>query len=163
MALGVQSGAPIMSLLQNTNKPPYLVIGKKGVTSVAALRGKTVIVSGPNAITRVFMNTVLEKNGLKPDDVTFTYAGATNERFAALLSGGVDAAILLPPFSFKAIDAGYPVLDDVQKYYPRFPIDTYAVTTAWAPANRPLVVSFLKSVLAGVRFLYDPANKTRAI
>ncbi len=163
MAQGVQSGATVVSIMQITDKPPYLVIGKKGITSVKALKGKTVIVSGPSAITRVFMDTVLEKNGLKQDDVTFTYAGATNERYAALVSGGVDAAILLPPFSFRAVEAGYPVLDDVKKYYPHFPFDGYAVSTAWGPAHRPVLVAFLKGLLAGVKFLYDPANKTRAI
>ena len=163
MAQGVQSGANIVSIMQNTNKPPYLVIGKKGITSIKALKGKTVIVSGPSAITRVFMNTVLEKNGLKQDDVVFTYAGATNDRYAALMSGGVDAAILLPPFSFKAEEAGYPVLDDVKKYYPQFPFDTYAVSTTWGPAHRPAVVAFLKGLLAGIKYLYNPANKARAI
>jgi len=163
MALGVQSGAPIVSIMQNTDKPPYLVIGKKGITSVQALKGKTVIVSGPSAITRVFMNTVLQKNGVKPDDVTFTYAGATNERYAALLSGAVDASILLPPFSFRATDAGYPVLADIREYYPHFPFDTYAVSTTWGPAHRPLLVAFLKALLEGVRYLENPANKDRAI
>jgi len=162
-AQAVQSGATIVSLLQNTNKPPYFVIGKKGVTSIAALRGKTVIVSGPSAITRVFMDTVLTKNGVNPSDVTYTYAGATNDRYAALLSGAVDASVLLPPFSFNAIAAGYPLLDSVQKYYPHFPFDTYAATTSWAPAHRAIVVAFLKSCLAGTRFLYDPANKARSI
>lgn len=84
----VQSNVPIVSVLQNVNRPPYHILGKKGVRSIAELRRKTVIVSSPNAITRVFMDTVLEKNGIKHDDVTFTYAGATNARYAALLSGG---------------------------------------------------------------------------
>ena len=163
MAQGVQAGANIVSIMQNTNKPPYLIIGKKGLKSMKDLKGKTVIVSGPSAITRVFMNTALEKNGIKQDEVTFTYAGATNERFAALLSGGVDAAILLPPFSFRAVEAGYPVLAEVKKYYPQFPFDTYAVNSTWAPAHRATLVAFLRGLLNGVKFLYDPKNKTQAI
>jgi ABC-type nitrate/sulfonate/bicarbonate transport system substrate-binding protein len=94
----VLGGAPIVSVINRTNNAPYAIIGKKGLTSIAQLRGKTIIVGGPNDITLVFMNTVLAAYNLKPDDVTYTFAGGTGERFAALLSGTVDAAILLPPF-----------------------------------------------------------------
>jgi NitT/TauT family transport system substrate-binding protein len=164
MVEAVQSGAGIVSLWQNLNKPPYYLIGKKGMTSVAQLKGgKTVIVSGPSAITRVFADAMLAGHGVKQDDVVFTYAGATNARYAALLSGGVDAAILLPPFSFRAISQGYPILDNVQKYYPHFPFDTYAASTSWLPTHRTEAVAFLKSIAAGVRFLYDPKNKARAL
>ncbi|HEY5349789.1 MAG TPA: ABC transporter substrate-binding protein [Candidatus Lustribacter sp.] len=163
MIEAIQGGATIVSLRQNVNKPPYLLVGKKGVTSVQQLRGKTVIVSGPSAITRVFADAMLAGHGVKQDEVQFTYAGATNARFAALLSGGVDAAILLPPFSFRAIAQGYPVLDDVQKYYPHFPFDTYAASKTWLPTHRTEAVAFLKSILSGVRWLYDPANKSRAL
>jgi NitT/TauT family transport system substrate-binding protein len=164
MIEAVQSGAGIVSLWQNINKPPYYMIGKKGMTSVAQLKGgKTLIVSGPSAITRVFADAMLAGHGVKQDDVVFTYAGATNARFAALLSGGVDAAILLPPFSFRAISLGYPILDDVQKYYKNFPFDTYAASTSWLPTHHSETVAFLKSIAAGVRFLYDPKNKAKAL
>ena len=163
LAQAVQSGVTIFGLLQNTNKPMYSVIGKKGITSIADLSGKTVIVSSPHAITRLFMDTVLEKNGVKPSQVTFTYAGATSGRFAALLSGGVEAAILLPPFSFRAEGMGYPLLAEVQKYYPRFVFDTYVANTEWATSHRALAVAFDKSILEGVRYLYDPKNKASAI
>jgi NitT/TauT family transport system substrate-binding protein len=163
MVEAIQGGATVVSLWVNIDKPPYELVAKKGITSVAQLKGKTVIVSGPTAITRVFADAMLAGHGLKHDDVTFTYAGATNARFAALLSGGVDAAVLLPPFSFRAVSQGYPVIDTVQKYYPHFPFDTYAVNTTWLPAHRTEAVAFLKGIASGVRFLYNPANKARAI
>lgn len=158
----VQSGVPIVSVIQCTNKPPYLLLGRKGLTSVEQLKGKTIIVSSPNAITRVFGDTILAAHGLKPDDYQYTYAGATNERYAALLSGGVDAALLLPPFSFRAAAQGYPILDEIGKYYPRLPFDTYAVNVAWGPSHRPLIVNFAKTLILATRWLYQPRNRTQA-
>jgi ABC-type nitrate/sulfonate/bicarbonate transport system substrate-binding protein len=159
----VIGGAPIVSVLNRTNNAPYAIIGKKGLTSIAQLRGKTIIVGGPNDITLVFMNTVLAAYGLKPDDVTYTFAGGTGERFAALISGTVDAAILLPPFSFRAVDAGFPVLDNVEKYYKSFPFDTFSVRTEWAKQNGPVIVSFTRAILQSLAWLYDPANKAKAV
>ena len=159
----VIGGAPIVSVMNRTNNAPYVILGKKGVSSIAQLRGKTIIVGGPNDITLVFMNTVLAAYKMKQDDVTYTFAGGTSERFAALLSGTVDAAILLPPFSFRAEAAGYPVLDHVQKYFPVFPFDTFSARTEWAKKNPDLIVAWVKSILEAVNWLYDPANRAKAI
>jgi len=159
----VLGGAPIVSFINRSNNAPDIILGKKGVTSISQLRGKTIIVGGPNDITLVFMNTVLAAYKLKPDDVTYTFAGGTSERFAALLSGTVDAAILLPPFSFRAESAGYPVLDRVQKYFPVFPFDTFSARIDYAKKNPDVLVGYAKSILRAVAWLYDPVNKSKAV
>lgn len=159
----VIGGAPIVAVMNRTNNAPYAVVGKKGIASIAALRGKTVITGGPNDVTTVFMNTVLAAAKLKPEDVTYTFAGGTAERFAALMSGTVDAAILLPPFSFRATTAGYPLLDQVQKYYKTFPFDTFSVRSAWGKQNAESVSAYVRSILQAVRWLYEPANESQAI
>lgn len=158
----VLGGAPIVSFINRTNNAPYLIIGKKGISSISQLRGKTVIVGGPNDVTLVFMNTVLGAYKMKPDDVIYTFAGGTSERFAALLSGTVDAAILLPPFSFRAESAGYPVLDRVQKYFPVFPFDTFSSRIDYAKKNPDILTAYTKSILQAVAWLYIPANKAKA-
>ena len=163
MIEAVQGGAPITMIVEHGTKAPYLLLGKKGIASLAALKGKTIIVGGPNDITRVFMDKVLASANLKPDDYSYTYAGATTERFAALASGGVDAAILFPPFSYRAAGMGYPVLADISTFFPSFLFDGFAVKPDWAKAHSDLVVRFIKGYLQGVRWLDDPANKTRAI
>lgn len=156
-------GAPVAVILSRSTSAPYTILGAKGITSIAQLRGKRVVVGGPNDITRIYMDAVLEKAGLRPADVTYTYAGGTTERFAALVSGGVDAAILFPPFSFRAESLGYPVLDQVYKYFPRFPVDGYIVDTSRIAGHEDVIVSFLKSFMEGVRYFYDTANRARCI
>jgi ABC-type nitrate/sulfonate/bicarbonate transport system substrate-binding protein len=159
----ILGGAPITAIINRTNNAPYAILGKKGLTSIAQLKGKTIIVGGPNDITLVFMNTVLAAYKLKQDDVIYTFAGGTSERFAALLSGTVDAAILLPPFSFRAEGAGYPVLDNVKKYFPTFPFDTFCARTDYAKKNPDLLTAYTKSILQGVNWLYNPANRAKAV
>ena len=156
-------GAPISLIMARSTSVPYAILGRKGLTSIAQLRGKQIIIGGPNDITRVYMDTILQRAGLKPDDTTYTYAGGSGDRFAALLSGSIDAAILYPPFSFQAESLGYPILDEVYKYYPVFPVDNFTVDTGRTKGHEADIVAFLKSFMQGVRYFYDPANRARCI
>lgn len=159
----IEGGAPLSVVLNRTHTTPYLVVGKKGLHTVKDLKGKTIIVGGPNDVTLVLMNGILAGNGLKQDDVTYTFAGGTPERFAALLSGTVDAAILIPPFSFRAVDQGFAVLAEAIKYFPTFPLDLVATNVHWARAHKDTLEAYLRAYLLGMHWLYQPANRERAI
>jgi len=159
----VLGGAPLVQILKNVRTSPYTLIGRKGITSVEQLRGKTIMIGGPNDITRVFFDRVLASHGLRPNDYTYTYAGAPATRYAALLSGAVDATPLLAPTTFGAIDQGYPALDDTTKYFPNFPTSGYTANRGWATSHADDLVAFCKGFLEGVRWLYQPANKDRAL
>lgn len=159
----VLANAPIRAIIETSTKSPYTVNGGKGLSSIAELKDKKIIVGGPNDITRVFMDKILASAKLRPTDYTYVYAGSTAARFAALLSGGVDAAILFPPFSFRASNAGYSKIADVAKFFPAFLFNTFAVRPDWAAAHSNLVISFTKGYLQGVKWLYDPRNKAQAI
>jgi NitT/TauT family transport system substrate-binding protein len=159
----VIGGAPVVGVLARTRASPYLVVGKKGYASMRDLKGKTVIVDSPNGITRFMVDGVLEGSRMKPADVTYTFAGGTPERFAALMSGAVDAAILLPPFSFRATGQGYPVLAEIPKFFPSLPVDQTAANLNWAKANPAALGAFLRGYMTGVRWIYNPANKAQAI
>ena len=159
----ILGGAPIVAIAQHLATAPYLVLGRKDLTSIAQLKGKTIVVGGVNDITRVFMDRVLASNNLKAGDYTYVYAGATEARFAALVNGGADAAILSPPISTRAANEGYPVLEEVAKYFPSFFFDTLAARPVWFRQRPDLALGFVKGYLQGVQWLYAPANRTRAI
>jgi len=159
----INGGAPIVAFSEHSRKPAYLLIGRKGLSSVAQLKGKSIIVAGPTDITRLFTDKMLSANNLTPDDYSYYYAAASGERYAGLINGAVDAAILAAPFSYRAVAQGYPVLDDVSKYFPSFVQTAFVVRTAWAQEHSDLLIAFTKGYLAGIRWLYDPANKVQAI
>lgn len=159
----IQGGAPLVEVLRNVVTTPYTVVGRKGITSMTQLKGKTIMIGGPNDITRVMMDTVMAAYKYKPEDYIYTYAGAPAERYAALTAGAIDATVVLPPITFRAESEGFPILDDVQKYYPTFPTSGYTSRRDWLRAHPDLMVAFAKSFLQGIRFIYDPANKAKAI
>jgi NitT/TauT family transport system substrate-binding protein len=163
MVLAVQGGAPIVGIQNSGAGVPYLLIAKKGFTSVAQLKDKTISIGGPSDITRPFMDTIMARHGFKSGDWTYTFAGSSADRFAAIAAGAIDATLLAPPFSFRAISAGFPVLDDVPKYFPHFPYIAWAVRPSWAKDHADLVVAFVRSELQAARWLAEPANKAKAI
>lgn len=159
----VIGGAPVACVLARTRASPYVIVAKKGLASMRDLKGKTIIVDSPNGITRLMVDGVLEGSRMKPSDVTYTFAGGTPERFAALMSGAVDAAILLPPFSFRASGQGMPVLAEIPKFFPTLPVDQTAANLNFAKANPAALGGFLRGYLTGVRWIYNPANRAQAI
>ena len=159
----IQGGAPIKYVVNQVITPPYTLVGQKNIKTIQDLKGKTVIIGGSNDITRVFLDAMLKPNGLSESDLSFTYAGATSNRYAALKSGSVAAAILFPPFDFTALSQGYSNLGSVQKYLPSFPFDGFAANSAWASSHKTVLVDFIKAYLKGVSWLYNSANESQAV
>lgn len=159
----VQNGATMRYFLEGVSRPPYAFVAQKQYKKYADLRGQRIIIGGPADITVVFTERMLASGGLKLSDVDFAYAGATADRFAALQSGSVAAAILFPPFSFRAIDEGYSLLGMLPDVLPEFPFGGWAATDGYGASHAEVLVDFCKAQLRGVRWLSDPANKPRAL
>lgn len=158
-----KGGAPIKYVINDIVTPPYWLIAKSNVRSIADLKGKTIIIGGVNDITHIFLDAMTKAAGLRPDDYTLTFAGATNVRYAALKSGSVDAAILLPPFSFVALSDGYVDLGSVLKYFGAFPFVGIGANTNWAQSHQTTLVALTKGFLESLRWLNDPRNRSRAV
>ena len=159
---GVEQGGPIKLFANQIGTPPYTVYAKSSIKSVAELKGKKVIIGGSKDITRYYIETLFSKDGLAPGSYDYLYAGATSNRFAALVSGGVHAAILLPPFTFKAQQQGMTNLGNVQTVLSDFPFTVYAYNTDWAKTHRDAVVGYSAALMKATKWLYDQKNRQEA-
>jgi len=152
-------GAPLRIVISDFTGSPYGVFAKKGINRIADLKGKLISIGGPNDITLIYIKPFLASAGLKTTDVDFVYAKAAGDRFAALASGAVDAAILNPPTYFKAIEAGLSALGDTKPYAEGIPFTVWGANQAWAAAHR----AFARDYKRGVAWLNDPAHRQQAI
>lgn len=159
----IDNGAGVAIVRIHAQVPPYTVWGKPEVKSFGDLRKRTIILGGAKDITRIYFDRMALANGLKKGDYDTVYAGTTASRFAALQAGAVDAAILLPPVSFRAETAGFALVGRLSDYVKDLPFTGYAVNTRWAKANRATVVSFFKGYQRAVDWFRDPANRDEAI
>jgi NitT/TauT family transport system substrate-binding protein len=159
----IDKGAKIALLRILAQVPPYTLWAKPNIKSFADLRGKLVMVGGSKDITRIYYERMVTPNGLKKTDYDLIFAGTTPARFAALQSGGVDASILLPPFSFKAEGLGFSLVGRLSDYVKDLPFTSLAVNIEWAKSHKPLVMAFLKAYRRGVEWFYEDRNRAEAI
>ncbi len=156
-------GAAVKIIINAVNQPPYAVYAKPTIKRIADLKGKTVSIGGVKDVTLIYMEAFIASAGLKATVLDFIYAKATQDRLAALLSGGADAAILYPPTTFRAAAAGFTDLGDIQTYLKDFPFTVWAANTDWAAKNRDALLGYVKAYSRAVAWLYDPKNKDQAI
>jgi NitT/TauT family transport system substrate-binding protein len=156
-------GAPIAIVRVEVQAPPYALIAKPAIKSLKELKGKVVSLGGPKDITRIYVERMLEPNGVKPGEFDMVFAGATAARASALLAGAVDAAILLPPFNFQAVAAGFTDLGLTIDYVKDLPFSGTVVNVRWANAQKPILQKLLAAHTRSVAWFRDERNRAEAV
>jgi NitT/TauT family transport system substrate-binding protein len=158
----VDKGAPVALIRIETQKPPYALLARPAIRSIADLKGKIVSVGGPKDITRIFFERMLAPSGVAPHDVDLIFAGATSARMAALQSGAADAALLTTPYNFHAEATGYRNLGMTADMVD-MPFSGVSANRNWASRNMKTAQTYLAVYSKAILWLEDPANRREAI
>jgi ABC-type nitrate/sulfonate/bicarbonate transport system substrate-binding protein len=159
----VSMGAPLSIVRIEVQAPPYDLVAKPGIKSMKDLKGKIISLGGPKDITRIYVERMLEPNGVKPGEFDMVFAGSTAARVSALMAGAVDAAILLPAFNFQAKAKGYNSLGLTVDYLKDLPFTGSAVNKSWALANKATLEKLLRAQGKGVTWFEDQNNRAEAV
>jgi ABC-type nitrate/sulfonate/bicarbonate transport system substrate-binding protein len=96
---------------------------------------------------------ILRKFGMNPEkDVTFLQIGGSSSRYAALESGSIDAAMLVPPFNNFAVKHGFHQLvsfNDIMK----MPLGGLAVHLQKMKERPDEIVKMIKAVLKATEYI----------
>ena len=104
----VLRGSPFKFLFTTYNRAMFWLYAKPEIRDVKALKGKRVGVSGIGSGPDSLLREILRQNGLDASrDVAVLSLGVMPTIFSGLQSGIVDAAMLSPPVTFKAEEAGF--------------------------------------------------------
>ena len=76
---------------------PGLVLVSPSVGAIEDLKGKTIGVSAPGSSTHMFLNYLLVKHGMKPEDVSNASIGMSATAVGAVTHSKVDAAVMTDP------------------------------------------------------------------
>ena len=114
-ALSAQAGgADLLIVGILTPVYPYHLFVRKGINTVADLKGKKLAVTDAGGATDIATRAMLKRNGLDPDkDVDIVSVGSHANRTAALLSGSVDAEVDDVPSDKALLAAGFTALIDL--------------------------------------------------
>jgi NitT/TauT family transport system substrate-binding protein len=150
-----------------TTSPGNAILTRQKGTNLVVVGGyvnramyNMVGMKGDSLLIREMMTV---KGMREPDDYQFVRIGGTPERYNAIFSGAIDAVTLLDPFNYAALDAGFPNLANVYEYVPEYVHAATNVNADWARQNEAALVGYLKAVIRGIRWTYDPANREAAL
>ena len=159
----VEKGAPVGLIRIVGQVSAYEMLAKPSIASVKDLKGKTICIGGLADINRVYLERIMQANGLKGGDYDITVVGNTAGRFAALKSGAADATMLAPPVSFFAEDAGFHSIGMIMDYAPDLPFSGTVVSLAYAAKHRDALVKMLAVLDNSVAWFDDPKNRDEAV
>ena len=104
----VLRGSALKFLFTTYNRAMFWLYAKPEIRDVKALKGKRVAVSGIGSGPDSLLREMLRLNGLDANrDVTILSLGVMPTIYSGLQSGIVDGAMLSPPVTFKAEEAGF--------------------------------------------------------
>lgn len=153
------SGGNLRIIAGNVNRLPLSLIANPRIRRIEDLRGARLGTSSLTEGTALYTMEVLRQHGLRyPGDYEFAVVGVHPARWKALQEGTIDAAVQLIPLNFVAEDAGYANLGEVTDYIPEIVFTAFIVDRVAAERQRSRIVAFLRAVIAGTRWVDDPAH-----
>jgi ABC-type nitrate/sulfonate/bicarbonate transport system substrate-binding protein len=146
------------------DRPPLSLIAQPGIATVDELAGCTVGTTSLREGTVQLVRAILSEHGLRfPGDYTFVQAGAHPQRWEALQSGQITAALQLMPYDYLAEQAGFAVLAHAEDYVPFFAFASGCVRTEWRDDNPELASDILAALRVGERYIRERPDAAAAI
>jgi ABC-type nitrate/sulfonate/bicarbonate transport system substrate-binding protein len=141
------------------------IFAQPDIKSLADLRGKTVVVDAPNTAFALLLYKALQEAGLKKGDYKVHAVGGTPQRIKAMLTDKANAmaGVINPPMSFKAAADGLKDMGSATSGVGAYQSGCIVVMRPWAKVNSDTLISYLKAIVEGYRWLLNPANKSAAM
>ena len=144
-------GVPVVSLGSWDNLVSYTMVTREKIDNLAQLRGKKVGINRLGGKSSLILRVMLEDAGLNTSkDVTLLQLGGSQERLAALIRGGIDAAPVDFVFEPKMKQMGFHLVAGRKTPFMNGPI---TVTVATLKANRGKWVRFVKAYLEATQYM----------
>jgi NitT/TauT family transport system substrate-binding protein len=161
--VSASQGAKIrLWVVTNPITPYHFVARKEAGTTLQALVGKSVAVSGIGAISYHIPRIVLERSGVDPEKLKYVAVGSPADRFRALVAGKIDATVVTLTETAKL--ANYPEIVDlvnVPKVVPEIPYDFGMAREDYIQKNADTMYKLAKATMEANRWI--AANKAGTV
>jgi NitT/TauT family transport system substrate-binding protein len=144
-------GIPVVSLGSWDNLVSYTIMTRDKIDDLAQLKGKKIGINRLGGKSSLVLRVMLEDAGLNAmKDVTLLQLGGSQERLAALLRGGIDAAPVDFAFEPKMKQLGFSLVTGKKTPFMNGPI---TVKVSSLQSNRPKWLRFVKSYLEATHYM----------
>jgi len=148
------------------NTSTYSLFVKPNIGSPQELKGKRFGMGSFGSSPDFMMRQIFRRLGLDPEkDVTILQLGGGGDlvRLAALKAGSVDGALLSPPLTALARDAGFRALITPQNLVIPYQQTGVATTKDFIDKNRDTVRRFVKAMIEAVHFYKTHKEESLAV
>lgn len=136
------------------------ISAQKDVTSVEALKGRTVTVDAMTTGFAFVLREMLTRKGVAESEVKFERAGGVANRFRDMIDNpGHAATTQMTPFDLLGEARGFNTVARARDVLGPYLGLVAGVKKSWAEANRDLIVRFIRAYAKGLDFMYDPKNR----
>ena len=169
----VETGAPAPVSAISKNLPfviiggfrsrlDYLLIGRKGLSTVAELKGAKLGATGAGGLSESVLIAGMKKLGYQRDkDYTVLYVGNSPLRMIALEQGRIDASIFSPQQHLILTKTGYSAIADIGKLLPDIPALVLSTRRDKIKSSPDQTVRFLRAMNQAMEF--TKSNSDRAV
>jgi NitT/TauT family transport system substrate-binding protein len=155
------AGLPVKTIAVLLGRPDYFLTVKKDVNSIKDLKGKRIAIGSFGAAADLALRTVAKQDGLDPDrDLVRLQMGGAAARYAALISGSVDATILTLPYNLQAEKAGFKDLLWLGERL-ELPLSGLAVRDETIQKNPKQVLAVVRAVFRAMAFAGTNPEETK--
>ncbi|MFF1253912.1 ABC transporter substrate-binding protein [Pseudarthrobacter sp. NPDC058329] len=127
----------------------------ESIKTAEDLAGKKIGIPGPGNGAEILAKAYLAENGVDPSQVTFVATGPQPAQLAALTTGQIEGAMLVPPYDLKAEDAGMHPLSIVREDFPDIPAQVFAATDRSLSAKADAVKKFMAAATESAQWVVD--------
>jgi NitT/TauT family transport system substrate-binding protein len=164
----ILKGARLKVIVAEADRPTYqLWTTSDDLDTIQKLKGKTVGIQTRGDTFEIWMRLVLKSHGMSGDDVGYTPLGFGNAtRLAAIKTGSIPAVVLssLDVAALRqdnGLGKGH-MLEDAMKDAIRMPYNGVATSDALIKESPHVVLSFVRAVVKGTRFMTAFKDETIA-
>src|SRR5262249_53360447 len=117
-------------------------------------KGKLIGVVSMEEGTTFFVKDIAAKGGFDAGDVRVEAVGGSPARAKLLKEKKIDAGLQPYPLSYEAERDGFTNLGPIADPGPDYQFTSVVVDDAWAKANRPLLMAFLRALKRGTDYMF---------
>ena len=156
-------GYPVKMIMGTARGLNLALVVHPAIRSAAALRGKSVAVTGFSGLPYTGLLLCLKELGMAKDQVVPLNLGGKTARFEALLGNKVPAAILDPPYTTFAAKEGYRLLVDLAPLDVPYLRNIVAVSEKSLREDARTVARFVAALTEGIQVYRNKANKDESM
>lgn len=159
----VERGADLFICMPFGHAPDVTFVAAPGARLIEELKGRVIAVDGARTGYALLLRRLLHMHGVEENDVEFREVGGSRERFDALKSGSVAAALLNSPFDSNLLAQGFVALARMSDAFPTYPGPVMGARRSWAAAHERELLGFIRALDAGYRWLQDRTHAREAL